>query len=93
MFFIISWKMTLFTLGVMLPSMLFGPIYGRFSKKIQKDISDAKAASSNIAEEAFSNIRTVKAFANEDAECREYSEKNNIIYLLSAKAAFWYGGF
>lgn len=69
MFFIISWEMTLFTLAIMVPGMTSGPMYGRYIRKIMKEISDVKAESSAIAEEAFSNIRTVKAFATEDREC------------------------
>jgi ABC-type multidrug transport system fused ATPase/permease subunit len=34
MFFIISWKMTLFTLAIMLPSMLSGPAYGSTMKRL-----------------------------------------------------------
>jgi ABC-type bacteriocin/lantibiotic exporter with double-glycine peptidase domain len=43
MFFLISWKMTLFTLGVMLPGMASGPIYGKTMKVLNKRISDEKA--------------------------------------------------
>ena len=80
MFFLISWKMTLFTLGVMLPTTIAGPIYGKFAKRIRKEISDAKAESSNVAEEAIANIRTVKAFATEELECTEYQIKNDEIF-------------
>jgi ABC-type multidrug transport system fused ATPase/permease subunit len=76
MFFIISWKMTLFTLGIMIPTLFMGPSYGKFMQKIQREISEHKAESSNIAEEAFSNIRTIKAFATEDHECVQYHKKN-----------------
>lgn len=93
MFFIISWKMTLFTLAMMLPTMVFTPIYGRFAKRIRKEISDAKAASSNIAEEVIANIRTVKAFATEELECIEYAEKNDIVFAKAKEQALWYGGF
>lgn len=72
--------MTLFILALMTPTMVFGPIYGKFMKRIMKDISDGKAAASNVAEEAFSNIRTVKAFATEDRECLTYENKNNYIF-------------
>lgn len=65
--------MTLFTFAIMMPTMMFGPIYGRFMRKINKQISDEKADASSIAEEAFSNIRTVKAFATEDQECIAYA--------------------
>jgi len=84
MFFYISWKMALFTIGVMIPTLFAGPIYGRFMKRIMKEISDGKAGASNVAEEAFSNIRTVKAFATEDRECLAYAEKNNYIYGKAA---------
>ena len=85
--------MTLFTIGVMLPTLCFGPIYGRFMKKINKDISDGKAAASNVAEEAFSNIRTVKAFATEDTECINYQKKNDYVYKRAKAAAMCYGVF
>mmetsp|Transcript_16113 Transcript_16113/g.27235 ORF Transcript_16113/g.27235 Transcript_16113/m.27235 type:complete len:335 (+) Transcript_16113:818-1822(+) len=93
MFFYISWKMTLFTLAVMLPTLFFGPLYGKFMRKIMKQISDEKASASNIAEEAFSNIRTVKAFATEDHECSEYFKMNDSIFAKAKKQARCYGGF
>ena len=70
--FYISVYMTLFTLGVMLPSFIFGPSYGRFMREVNKNISDAKAKASEVTEEAFSNVRTVKAFATEDHETMHY---------------------
>lgn len=85
--------MTLFTLAVMIPGMFSGPIYGRTMKRISKEISDGKAEASSIAEEAFSNIRTVKAFATEDRECSEYAVKNDWIYAQARKAAMCYGAF
>ena len=93
MFFIISWKMTLFTLAIMLPAMASGPLYGRTMKRLQKNISDEKANASSIAEEAFSNIRTVKAFATEDRECVSYSAKNDEIFKYARKSALCYGAF
>lgn len=93
MFFIISWKMTLFTLAIMLPAMFTGPAYGRTMKRLSKEISDHKAEASSIAEEAFSNIRTVKAFATEDRECTEYAKKNELIFYKSRKVALCYGLF
>lgn len=93
MFFLISWKMTLFTLAMMLPTMLFTPIYGRFARRIRKEISDAKAAASNVAEEAIANVRTVKAFATEEVECIDYATKNDFVFAKAKEQAFWYGGF
>ena len=85
--------MTLFTIAVMLPTVFFGPTYGKVMRAINKDISDGKAAASNVAEEAFSNIRTVKAFATEDAECLNYAKKNDYIYKRAKAAALCYGVF
>lgn len=85
--------MTLFTLAIMLPTMFIGPIYGRAMKRLGKMLSDQKAEASSIAEEAFANIRTVKAFANEDTECKEYSEKNEAVFGIARKQAVAYGIF
>jgi ATP-binding cassette subfamily B (MDR/TAP) protein 9 len=93
MFFKISWKMTLFTIAIMLPGMIFSPIYGKTMKRLNKEISDGKAAASSIAEEAFSNIRTVKAFATEDRECINYADKNDYVYLKAKESAKCYGFF
>jgi len=93
MFFIISWKMTLFTVGIMFPALLLGPVYGRAMRRLNKEISDGKAESSSLAEEAFSNIRTVKAFATEDKECMDYSEKNNYVFERARVMARIYGAF
>ena len=93
MFFIISWKMTLFTFAVMLPTMFIGPIYGKAMRRINKAISDGKADASSLAEEAFSNIRTVKAFATEDHEATEYSKKNNHVFKQAKEQALCYGVF
>jgi len=93
MFFLISWKMSLFTLGIMLPTMFFGPIYGKAVRRVRKDLSDRQADASNVAEEAFSNIRTVKAFATEDRECKEYSIRNDKVYECARLAAVYYAIF
>lgn len=70
-----------------------GPQYGKAIKFINKQISDTKAKASSIAEEAFSNIRTVKAFATEDRECNNYTEHNNETFRYARKAAIYYGIF
>jgi len=40
-----------------------------------------------IAEESFSNIRTVKAFSNEDAEMARFRKGNNMVYSAGKKKA------
>lgn len=48
-----------------LPIMIFGFFYGRKIRKLQKEIQEEKAKMTNVAEESYGNIRTVKAFSNE----------------------------
>lgn len=58
--------MTIFMFVILLPMLIIVPNIGRYFKKIQKEISDEQAKLSEISEESFSNIRTIKAFASED---------------------------
>lgn len=48
--------------------------------KLNKQMSDDKAKSSEHTEEAFSNIRTVKAFASEDLETVGFWNKNETLF-------------
>ena len=46
----------------------------------------------NVAEESYGNIRTVKAFSNELEEILKFEAFNNKIYDISKVKAVW-GGF
>lgn len=46
-----------------------------------------------MAEEAFANIRTVKAFATEEIECASFAKMNDAVYETGKKAAIYYGLF
>lgn len=46
-----------------------------------------------MAEETFSNIRTVKAFATERYETNRFSLGNEIVYEIGYKKSLWYGLF
>ena len=39
----------------------------------------------NVAEESFSNIRTVKAFSSEEDEIKKFKEGNFIVYFAGRK--------
>jgi ABC-type multidrug transport system fused ATPase/permease subunit len=57
-------------------------IYGRWIKEISKKYQDALAESSDTANEAISNIRTVRSFAKEEFEISRY-EGEKIFFILS----------
>lgn len=48
---------------------------------------------SSIADESLGNIRTVKAFSNEDEEIRRFTEHSNDVYKLGLTKAYWAGFF
>ena len=42
-----------------------------------------------IAEESFANIRTVKAFQNEEAEIERFAKGNELVYQMGRKKALY----
>jgi ATP-binding cassette subfamily B protein len=63
-------------------------IYGRRIRKLSKEVQDALAAASEVAEETISGIRTVRSFAAEKAEAKRYSEKVQHSYFLAKHRAY-----
>lgn len=48
---------------------------------------------SNVADESFGNIRTVKAFSNELEETAKFDKHNCDVYAVAKVRAVWYGFF
>ena len=67
-----SWKLSLI-LSVVLPIVLFVAIYyGRLVRKLSRQVQDAIAQSTSVAEESIAGIRTVRSFAREAQERARY---------------------
>ena len=67
-----SWKLTMVMLAVV-PIVAAGAgLYGRMLRKVSKQVQDALARASEVAEETLSGVRTVRVFAREQAEVRRY---------------------
>ena len=81
------------TLAGIIPVLVFAVIYGNAIKKLTKAIQDDKAKMSNVADESFGNIRTVKAFSNEIEEVEKFDKHNWDVFNLSRTRAIWYGFF
>ena len=62
-------------------------------QKISKEVQDSLAKANNVAEEAISTIRTVRSFANEDGEAKDYADKLKATYKLRVKLAWVYAGY
>ncbi len=70
--FYTSWRLTLVMLSIVPVVVLGAVIYGRTLRALSKEVQDALARTTEIAEETLSGIRTVRAFAREEQEIRRY---------------------
>lgn len=70
--FYTSPKLTLVMLAVVPPVAIGAVIYGRRVRKLSKEVQDALAYSSEVAQESLSGVRTVRSFAAEKTEVERY---------------------
>lgn len=83
MLFITSAKLTVFILIIIPPLGFLAARFGKKVKSISKRAQDALAASSGVAEEGISSVRTVKAFAQESFEKDRYHSRLEASFALS----------
>jgi ABC-type multidrug transport system fused ATPase/permease subunit len=74
MVFVTSWKLSILAITSIFPIIQITRIYARYSRKLNKQCWAALAESSNLATQAITNIRTVRAFGTEDYEDGLYRE-------------------
>jgi ATP-binding cassette subfamily B protein len=67
--------------------------FGRVIRSLSVETQDALAESTEVAEETLASVRTVRAFAREEAETKRYGDAVQRSYRLAAKRALAYGGF
>merc|ERR1719350_1877685 len=85
--FYMSPQLALVGLGIVPPVSLWAIYMGRKVRAVSKEVQDSLAASTEIAEEKLSNIRTVRAFAMENREIAAYGAKINDVLEKSYKEA------
>ncbi|KAH0554353.1 ATP-binding cassette sub-family B member 10, mitochondrial-like [Cotesia glomerata] len=93
MMFYVSPQLACVGLAIVPPITGLAIVYGRFVKKISKDVQNSLAILATTAEEKISNIRTVKAFAQENNEIKRYSSKLDDLLNLCYKESFYRGIF
>ncbi|XP_015587518.1 ATP-binding cassette sub-family B member 10, mitochondrial [Cephus cinctus] len=95
MMFYVSPQLALVGLSIVPPVAGIAILYGRLVKKISKNVQDSQAELNAIAEERISNIRTVKAFGQEEREVKVYSKKLEgllaVCYKESLYRALFFG--
>ncbi|XP_072000196.1 ABC-type oligopeptide transporter ABCB9 [Engystomops pustulosus] len=88
--FSLSWQLSLLTFLGFPIIMLVSRVYGKYYKKLAKEVQTALARANSTAEETISAIKTVRSFANEETEANVYSEKLQQVYTLYKKEAIAY---
>lgn len=68
-----SAKLTLLMLVVVPPIAIGAVLFGRVVRRYSRAVSDALAASGNVAEESIAGVRTVRLFAREQQETARYA--------------------
>jgi ATP-binding cassette subfamily B protein len=76
MLLLTSPKLTLLILAVVPVISIGAVIYGRKVRRLARQVQDAIADAAAVAEESVAGIRTVRAFAAEDAERQRYAAAN-----------------
>jgi ATP-binding cassette subfamily B protein len=88
-----SSKLTLLMLS-MVPVVAIGmAVFGRYIRNLAQRTQDALAQASTVAEEVFSNVRTVRSFAREESETERYGSKVQEALSLGRKVGLAYGAF
>lgn len=91
--FTYSVVLTIFALLLIIPSIVSNRIFMTFTKKFNEQYQDAKSDLGAIAQETISNVRTVKAFANEQNSVAQYHKQNLVVKQLGKKKSIVWGLF
>ncbi|XP_063976286.1 ATP-binding cassette sub-family B member 10, mitochondrial-like [Diachasmimorpha longicaudata] len=91
MMFYVSPQLAFVGLAMVPPIVGLAIVYGRFIKKISREVQNSLAVLNTTAEERISNIRTVKAFAQETTEIKRYSQRLEDLLSLCYSES-WYRG-
>ncbi|XP_037673279.1 ATP-binding cassette sub-family B member 9 isoform X2 [Choloepus didactylus] len=91
--FSLSWQLSLVTFTGFPIIMMVSDVYGKYYKRLSKEVQSALARASNTAEETISAMRTVRSFANEEEEAEVYARKLQQVYKLNRKEAAAYTSY
>lgn len=90
---ITSTKLTLVMLSSFPVLMIAAVLFGRFIRKLSRQVTDELAAANTIAEETMQGISTVKSFTNEGYELGRYGGKLRNVTGLALRTAKFRGAF
>lgn len=90
---VMSRELTLLAMAVVPVVAIGAALYGRWIQRLSTEVQDALAASTEVAEESISGLRTVRSFAREEQEVARYGEAVEESYRLAARRALVTGLF
>lgn len=91
--FWISPKLTFLMLSIVPIVAVAAVIFGRYIRKISREVQDRIAESNTIIEETLQGITNVKAFANEFFENLRYKKSTDLIIANAIRGGKYRGGF
>jgi ATP-binding cassette subfamily B protein len=91
--FTYSWKLTLYALLLISPSIFSNRIFMNFYRKYNEAYQKAKGEMMAVAQETFANVRTVKAFADEKGSIKSFQKQNASVYHIGKIKSIVWGGF
>lgn len=83
--FVTSWKLSMVLLLVLPVVLGVAIFYGRIVRKLSKQVQDALAESTSVAEESIAGVRTVRSFAREAFERARYGQSVEHSFDLAKK--------
>ncbi|KAG7283359.1 hypothetical protein CRUP_000885 [Coryphaenoides rupestris] len=86
-----SWQISLFTCMGLPILWVIPELSGSFHQTLSKKVQECVAQANQVATETFSNMKTVRSFANEDGENKRYEEQLDAIYTLNKQESLAYG--
>jgi ABC-type multidrug transport system fused ATPase/permease subunit len=90
---ITSWRLTLFMLAIIPGVMLLAVFFGRFIRKLSKQVQAEVAKSNTIVEETLQGIQIVKTYTNEFFEINRYRNRTGEIAKIGMKSGKYRGAF
>ncbi|MBK7710214.1 MAG: hypothetical protein IPJ37_04100 [Bacteroidales bacterium] len=90
---ITSWKLTLFMLAVLPGMMLLAVFFGRYIRKLSKNVQAEVAKSNTIVEETLQGIQIVKTYTNEFFEIERFRKRTSEIADIGMKSGKYRGAF
>ena len=75
------------------PIIVIALFFGKFIRKVSKEVQDITATNNSIVEESVSGIVNVKAITNENFEFNRFSTNAEFLKKESIKRGYWRGAF